>query len=133
MTSRAHRGPDLPAVGRVPAVGLEERHEIIDEIREAARVVQELADRDALGERRGVSVQVEHPFGHELRTSAADEDLRHASDAEAMLDGERLARRDVSDAGRCLNSTLRPEGHHRRPRNTGCDDRLELILNRCHG
>jgi hypothetical protein len=96
-------------------------------------VVQELADRDALYERRRVSVQVEHPFGHELEDERGHEDLRHASDAEAMLDGKRLSRRDVSDAGRCLNSTLRPEGHHRRPGNTGCDDGLELILNRCHG
>ena len=50
-----------------------------------------------------------------------------------MLNGQRLTGRQVREAGRCFNSTLRPEGHHRHPRNTGCDDRLELILNRWHG
>ena len=100
---------------------------------ESARVVQELADRDALNERRGVLVQFEHPFGHELEDERRHEHLRHASDAEAMLDGKRLARCDVSEACGCRKSALRPEGHHNRPRNTGCDDRVELILNRCHG
>ena len=47
-----------------------------------------------------------------------------------MLNGKRLARHEVGEAGGCLHSTLRPEGHHRRPRNPGGDDRLKLILNR---
>ena len=95
-------------------------------------MVQELADRDALNERRGVPIKVEQTLRHELEDERGHEDLRHASDAEAMLDGKRLARRDVGEAGRCLNSTLRPERHHRHPRNTGCDNRLKLILNRSH-
>ena len=47
-----------------------------------------------------------------------------------MLNGQQLAGRQVREAGRCLRSTLRPEGHHRHPRNTGRDNRLKLILNR---
>ena len=79
------------------------------------------------------SLRLEQTLRHELENERGHEDLRHASNAEAMLDGERLARRDIREAGRCLNSTVRPDGYHRRPRNTGRDDRLELIVNRCHG
>ena len=69
-------------------------------------MVQELADRDALGERRGVAVEVEQPVRDELEDERGHEDLRHAPDAEAVIDGERLAGRDVREAGRRLDSTL---------------------------
>jgi hypothetical protein len=84
-------GRELPAVRGVPAVGLEERHDIVDEIREAARVVQELADGDALGEWRGVAVQVEQPLCDELKDDRRHEDFRHAPDTEAVIDRNCLA------------------------------------------
>jgi hypothetical protein len=50
-----------------------------------------------------------------------------------MLDGQQLASRQVREAGRCLDSPLTSVGHCDRPRNTGRDNRLKLILNRWHG
>jgi hypothetical protein len=73
-------------VGEILAVRLEELHDVTDEIRQAARVVQELAHGDALGERRGVAVEVEQPLVHEPEDERGDEDLRHAPDAEAVID-----------------------------------------------
>ena len=51
--------PELPAMGRIPPIRLEERHHVDGEIVEAARVIQELADRDALDKRRRLPVKVE--------------------------------------------------------------------------
>ena len=57
---------ELPAVARVPTIRLEERHDVTDEIVESARVVQELADRDALNDGRGLPIKVEQTLRHEL-------------------------------------------------------------------
>ena len=105
---------------------------VADEIVQAARVVQELADRDALGERRGVPVEVEQPLRDELKDERRHEDLRHAPDAEAVIDRERLARPQVREAGRCFNSPVRPASGDDRARNTGRDNRLQLIRDRLH-
>ena len=96
-------------------------------------MIQELADRDALDKRRGLPVKVEQALRHELKDERRNEDLRHTANAEPMLDGQQLAGRQVREAGRCLDSGLTPVGHCDRPRNTGRDNRLELILNRRHG
>jgi hypothetical protein len=76
----------------VPAVRLEERHDVVDEIREAARVVEKLADRDALRERGGVGVQVEQPLRDEPKDERGHEQLGHAPDAETVIDCQGLAR-----------------------------------------
>ncbi len=79
-------------MGWVPAVGLEERHNVADEIVEATRVVQKLPNGDPLGKGRGVAVEVEQPLRDELKDERGDEDLRHAPDAEPVIDREGLAR-----------------------------------------
>jgi hypothetical protein len=119
-------------MGRIPPIRLPEQHHVDVEIVETARVIQELADRDALDKRRGLPVKVEQALRHELKDERRNEDVPHAPNAESMLDGQQLAGRQVREAGRCLNSTLRPDRDHRRPRNTGRDSRLKLILNRWH-
>lgn len=77
---------ELPAMGKVPAVRLEERPNIVDEIRQSACVVQELPDGDALSERRGVAIEVEQPLPNQLKDERCHENLRHAPDPEAMID-----------------------------------------------
>jgi hypothetical protein len=123
---------ELPAVAEVPAIRLEEFHDIPDEIRQAARVVQKLAHGDALSERCGVVVELEQPLVHELEDERGDEDLRHAPDAEAMIDREWLARADVREPGGCLDPPRRADGHGHCARNSGCDDGVELIPDGIH-
>ena len=76
----------------VPAVGLEELHDVADPVLETACVVQELADRDPFCEGRGITVEVEQALRNELKDERGDEDLRHAPDAEAVIDRDYLAR-----------------------------------------
>ena len=95
-------------------------------------MIQELADRDALDKRRRLPVKVEQTLRDQLNDERRHEDLRHASDAETMLNGQRLARRRPRNRPP-PHSTLRPEDHHRHPRNPGRDNRLKLIRNRWHG
>jgi hypothetical protein len=79
-------GADLPAVRRVPAVGLEYGHDVvIERVREAARVVQKLPDGHAGHERRGASVERERALVHELEHDRRDEELAHAAHAAAVL------------------------------------------------
>src|SRR5947207_13834515 len=107
---------------RVAAIWLEERDGISDEVVEPARVVQELADRDAPGERGGVSVQVEQAFLGEPKDERRDEDLRHAPDAEAVRRCQRLAGGYVRDAGSGLDPVTAPVCHDDRAGNSGFDD-----------
>ena len=46
-------------MGWIPPIRLTERHHVDVEIVEAARMIQELADRDALDKRRGLPVEIE--------------------------------------------------------------------------
>ena len=80
------------AMAGVPAVGLEELHDVADPVLETACVVQELADRDPFSEGRGITVEVEQALRNELKDERGDEDLRHAPDAEAVIDRDDLAR-----------------------------------------
>jgi hypothetical protein len=95
-------------------------------------VVQELADRDALGERRGVAVQVEQPLRDELKGERGHEDLRHAPDAEAVIDRQWLASPEVREAGRCVDSRARPASSDDGARNAGRDNGLQLVRDRLH-
>ena len=124
---------ELEAVRRVPAIWLEELHEIAGEIVEAARVVQELADGDAGDEGRSIAVELEQPFVDEPEDKWGHEDLRDASDAETVARCEGLPGLYVGDPRRCLDSLVRPHRDDHRARNTGGDDSLELILNGFHG
>jgi hypothetical protein len=96
------------------------------------RVVQELADRDALSEGRGIAVEVEQALRNELKDERSNEDLRHASDAEAVIDCERLAPSEVCEPSRCLDACVRTEGYGDCARDTGRDDGLKLILDGLH-
>jgi hypothetical protein len=133
-----HDQPELiartesPAMGGVPAVRLEERDDVVDEIRKAARVVQELTDADAPGERRRVAVEVEQPVSDELKDERGHEDLRHAPDPEAVIGRERLAGSQVCEADRFLNLLVRPERYRDGARNAGRDNGFELIADRFH-
>ena len=80
------------AVAGVQAVGLEELHDVADPVLEAARVVQELADGDALSEGRGIAVEVEQALRNKLKDKRGGKDFRHAPNAEAVIDPENLAR-----------------------------------------
>ena len=51
--------PELPAMGWIPPIRLEERHHVDIEIVEAARVIQELADRHIFDKRGRLPVKVE--------------------------------------------------------------------------
>jgi hypothetical protein len=117
---------------QVAAIRLEERDGIFDEVVEPARVVQELADRDALGERRRVSVELEESVRDEEEDEWRHEDLRHAPDSEAVTRRDRLSGRDVGDAGRSLDPATGPIGHDHRPRHSGCEDGFEVLFDFCH-
>ena len=73
---------------------------------------EELADRDALDERRSVAVEAEQAFLDEPEDKRRDKDLRHAPDAEAVLGCQRLAGLDVGDAHRRFDPAARPGRHH---------------------
>jgi hypothetical protein len=89
-------------------------------------VVQQLADRDALGEGRGVAVEIEQPLRDEPKHEGAYEDLGHAADAEAVVRREGLAGTQIGEARRCLDRPIRPDGSHDGARNPGRDNSVEL-------
>lgn len=124
--------PDHVSMRGVAAVRLEERDRIGVCIVEAARVVQKLADRDAGSEGRSVSVEVEQALVDELEDKRSHEDLRDASDAETVARCQRLARANVGEPRRCLDSLGRFDRNDDGARNAGRDDSLELILNGFH-
>jgi hypothetical protein len=115
---------------RVAQVRLEERDRISHEIRQPARVIQQLANGDALHEGRAVVVEVEQSLGDELQDECRHEDLRHAPDAEAVLGRERLARSHVRQARRGFDPADRALSECDHPRNAGGEDAVELILQR---
>ena len=95
-------------------------------------MVQELADGDAFGKRRRVAVQLEEPLGDELQDECSDEDLRHAPDAEAVVDRHRLARPDVGEPGRRADASGRQKGYDDGAWNARRYDTLELIVDQLH-
>jgi hypothetical protein len=95
-------------------------------------VVEELADRDAFREWRGITIELEQPFRDELEDERGDEELRHAPDPEAMIDRQRLVCSYVCNAGRCVNPPFRPERYCNGTRNAGRDNDFELSLDRFH-
>ena len=126
-------GVKLPAVTEIPAVRLEELHDVTDEIRQATRMVQELAHGDALGERRGVAVELEEPVVAEPEDERGDEDLRHAADAKAVIDRQRLARSHVGEPGRRGDRPRRQKSDYDGARYFVRHEKLELLLDRVHG
>jgi hypothetical protein len=98
-------------VRRVPAVRLEQGDEVVERVRQAARVVQELPHGHAGHERRGVAVERERPFVNELEHGHRDEEFGHASDAGAVLRRHRCARLHVGDPG-CFLPTEAGAGSH---------------------
>jgi hypothetical protein len=119
-------------MAQVGAIRLEECDGVSYEVVEPARVVEELADRDALGERRSVSIQVEQAFLDEPEDERRDEDLRHAPDPESVAGGQRLAGSDVCDACGSLDPAAGAVGHDDRAGNTGFDSRFEEMLDFRH-
>ena len=119
-------------MGKISAVRLEERYGITYEILQAARVVQELANGDALRERRGVTVEAEQPFLDELKDERCHEDLRHAPDPEAVIDRKGLARATSASPAAASTRPAGADGYRHRARNTGRDDGIELIRDRFH-
>ena len=119
---------DLPAVRGVLAVRLEEGHDIVEGIREAARVVQELPDGDALSEGGSVAVEVEPPLGDELQYQGRHEDLRHAPDAESVIDCERLVRSEVGDTCRCLDPPVGQNCQGDSALHAGREDGFQLLI-----
>ena len=63
-------------------------------------MVQELPDGHALRDRSGVAVEPERTLVDELEHDRGDEDLRHASDPEAVSERQALARLHIRFAGR---------------------------------
>jgi len=91
-------------------------------------VVQKLADRYPFHERRGLVVEPECAFVRKLQNDRRDEGLRHARDAEAVIDREALAGAEVGDSCRSLEvpvRTARDRGGARNPRR---DDLVQLRL-----
>jgi hypothetical protein len=81
--------PELRPVGRVLPVRLEERDEVVVEVRQAARVVQELPDRHIADDRARVVLERERSLVDELKHCGRSEELGHAGDPEAMPDCQR--------------------------------------------
>jgi len=122
--------PELPAVRGVTPVRLEERNRIADEVLQPARVVQQPAHGDALGEGSRVGVELEQPLCDQPQNERGHEDLRHAPDAEAVTGRERLAGANVRQPRRGLDPLVGPGRDHGHAGNAGRDDPVELILER---
>lgn len=119
-------------MGRVAAIRLEERDRVSHEVVQAARVVQELTDGDALGERRRVAAELEQALLDQPQHEWRDEDLRHAPDAKAVLGRQGCAGLDVGDSDSRFDPAFRARGDDNRPGNAGFDHGSELILDFCH-
>ncbi len=125
--------PELVAVRRVAAVRLEELHEIDGEIVEAARVVQELADGDALRERAASPSSSSSPSSTSCRTRGATKSFVTLPTRKRCPAVSASPVSHVRKPGRCLDPAGPAAGHDDGARHTGCDDGLELILNGFHG
>jgi hypothetical protein len=81
---RGARRAERRAIRGILPVRLEQRDDIVEEVGETARVIQELADGHAFDD-PGVAVQVQRAVVDELENDRGDEGLHHAADLEAMV------------------------------------------------
>jgi hypothetical protein len=119
--------PELEAVCRVAAVRLEKLHVVERSVRKTARVVEQLADGDALRDRTRIAVELEQPFLDELQDEGRHEELRDAPDAEPMLGRQGLARLHVRKTRRCFDDSLRPCRDDGDAGNAAGQNSLELV------
>jgi hypothetical protein len=119
---------EVVAVCRVAAVRLEELDPVARRILEATRVVQQLADGEAFGDRAGIRVELEQTVRHELEDERRHERLRDARDPEPVCWRQRLARLHVRDACRRRDVSGRPQRDDRDSRNSGREDGFEVLF-----
>ena len=71
-------------------------------------MVQQLANRGALGYRTSVAVELEHALLDELERERRDEGLGHAGDPETVLLRQRFAGLDVGEPARSFPAEAGP-------------------------
>ena len=85
-------------------------------------MVQELAQRHALGDRPDLLVESQRALADELEDDRGDERLRHASDQEAVLGCHGCTGRRVGNACCALPREIGTGCHDNNARDAGPDD-----------
>ena len=91
-------------------------------------MVQELAQRDAFGDRPDLLVESQRALADELEDDRGDERLRHASDQEAVLGCHGRTGRRVGNACSSLPGERRAVGHDHRAWNTCSQNGFEVVV-----
>ena len=99
----------LRAVGAILSIRLEERKDVVAVgVRKPARVVEELANSHALGDRAHFPIEGERILVDELENDRSDEELGHARNPETVICRQGRTGLSVGDACCCLPGEIRP-------------------------
>jgi hypothetical protein len=122
---------ELDEVPRLPG-GIGGAREVVDVVREARGVGEELPDRDPFtaGQKAGqpplgVVVEAEGALVDQLEDDGSHEGLRHAADAEAVARPQRATRLAVGEAARCALRAGFVADKDEGTRRTCCNDAVE--------
>ncbi len=116
-------GREVRLVAAVGPIGRDQRVEVGVVVGKAARVVQELAQRDAFGDRPDLLVESQRTLVDELEDDRGDECLRHASDQESVLGCHGCTGRRIGNACCALPGEI-GTGRHDSARDAGSYDCL---------
>jgi hypothetical protein len=104
----------------------------LDAMRKAARVIEQLPYRDAARDQADLPVELEGALVDELKHDGGDEELGHAGDPEAMLQGHRRFGLRVGNTDGLLPGEIRAGRQGDDARDACAEHYVEMVVARFH-